>query len=100
MPSPEKPLLLLHKKGKVPVPVLLFSLSDKSVLMTYSEDDSDTNETSHNAEIFEKTHSRIPPRPLSPRRTPHEPVRALGCEWDHPDDCDDCVVPPIGTGPG
>ena len=64
--------------------------------MTDSEDDSDANETFHDAEtILDKAHAPMPPSPLSPRRTrvsgpnsslnanvtnparpPHEPVRA------------------------
>ena len=50
VPSPKKPPPLPHKKDKIPV--LLFSLPNKSVLVTDLEDDSDTNETSHDAEII------------------------------------------------
>ena len=94
VPSPEKPPPLPPKKDKVPV--LPFSLPNESALVTDSEDDSDTNDTFHDAEtIPDKAHAPMPPSPLSPRRTrvsgpnsslnanvtnparpPHEPVRA------------------------
>ena len=50
VPSPETPLPLTPKKDKAPV--LLSSLPNESALLTDSEDDSDTNETSHDAEII------------------------------------------------
>ena len=94
VPSPEKPPPLPPKKDKVPF--LPSSLPNESALVTDSEDDSDTNDTFHDAEtIPDKAHAPIPPSPLSPRRTrvsgpnsslnanvtnparpPHEPVRA------------------------
>ena len=76
------------KKNKVPV--LLSSPPNKSALVI-SEDDSDANETFHDAEtISDKAHESMPPSQLSPRRArvsgpnsssnarpPREPVRAL-----------------------
>ena len=50
MPSPEKPPPLAPKKDKVPV--LLSSLPNETALVTDSEDDSDANETFHNAETM------------------------------------------------
>ena len=68
MPSPEKPPLLPPKKDKAQV--LPSSLPNESALVTYSEDDSDANETFHDAEtIPDKAHAPMPPSPLSPRRT-------------------------------
>ena len=68
MPSPEKPPLLPPKKDKSQV--LPSSLPNESALVTYSEDDSDANETFHDAEtIPDKAHAPMPPSPLSPRRT-------------------------------
>ena len=89
MPSPEKPPLLTPKKDKVPV--LLSSLPNEIALVTDSGDDSDANETFHDAEtISDKAHESMPPSQLSPCRTrvsgpnsssnvrpPREPVRAL-----------------------
>ena len=82
MPSPEKPPSLTPKKDKVPF--LPSSLPNESALVTDSEDDSDTNDTFHDAEtIPDKAHAPMPPSPLSPRRTRvsgpnsslHEPAR-------------------------
>ena len=68
MPSPEKPPPLTSKKDKVPV--LLSSLPNETALVTDSEDDSDANETDHDAETMpDETHAPMPPRPLSPCRT-------------------------------
>ena len=76
------------KKNKAPV--LPSSPPNESALVI-SEDDSDANETFHNAEtISDKAHESMPPSQLSPCRTrvsgpnsssnvrpPREPVRAL-----------------------
>ena len=68
MPSPEKPPPLTPKKDKVPV--LLSSLRNESALVTNSEDDSDANETFHNAETTpDEAYAPMPPNPLSPCRT-------------------------------
>ena len=68
VPSPEKPPPLPLKKDNVPV--LPSSLPNESALVPGSEDDSDTNETLHNAEaIPDKAHATMSPSPLSPRRT-------------------------------
>ena len=81
MPSPEKPPLLTPKKDKVPV--LLSFLPNETALVTDSEDDSDTNETFHDAETMPgEAHASMPPSPLSPCRTcasgPNpSPTRAL-----------------------
>ena len=89
MPSPEKPPPLTPKNDKVPA--LLPPLRNGSALVTNSEDDSDANETFHDAEtISDKAHESMPPSQLSPRRTRvsgpnsssnvrplREPVRAL-----------------------
>ena len=50
VPSPEKPPPLPPKKDKVPV--LPSSLPNESALVTDSEDDSDVNETLHDAETI------------------------------------------------
>ena len=92
--SPENTPPLPPKKDKAPV--LLSSMPNESALVTDSEDDTDANETLHDAEtISDKAHAPMPPSQLSPRRTresgpnsslnanrnparpPHEPVRAL-----------------------
>ena len=68
MPSPEKPPPLTPKKDKVPV--LLSSLPNETALVTDSEDDSDANETFHDAETMpDEAHAPMPPSPLSPCRT-------------------------------
>ena len=68
MPSPEKPSPLPPKKDKVPV--LLYSLPNETALVTDSEDDSDANETFHDAETMpDEAHAPMPPSPLSPCRT-------------------------------
>ena len=80
--------------------------------MMESEDNSDTNETFHDAEMIpDKVHAPMPLSPLSPRRTrvsspnlssntpPQEPTR-IGCEWYYLDDRDDRAVLPIGAGLG
>ena len=67
MPSPEKPPPLTPKKDKAPV--LSSSLPNESALLTDSEDDSDTNETFHDAEtIPDGLHAHMPPSLLSPRQ--------------------------------
>ena len=64
VPSPEKPPPLTPKKDKAPV--LSSSLPNKSALLTDSEDDSDTNETFHDAEtIPDKVHALMLLSPLS-----------------------------------
>ena len=56
------------KKDKVPV--LLSFLPNETALVTDSEDDSDANETFHDAETMPgEAHASMPPSPLSPRRT-------------------------------
>ena len=50
VPSPEKPSPLPPKKNKALV--LLSSLPNESALVTDSEDDSDVNETLHDAETI------------------------------------------------
>ena len=91
---PENTPPLPPKKDKAPV--LLSSMPNESALVTDSEDDTDANETLHDAEtISDKAHAPMPPSQLSPRRTresgpnassnvnmdpvrpPHGPVRAL-----------------------
>ena len=68
MPSPENPPLLTPKKDKVPV--LLSFLPNETALVTDSEDDSDANETFHDAETMPgEAHASTSPSPLSPRRT-------------------------------
>ena len=68
MRPPEKPPPLTPNKDKAPV--LPSSLPNESALLTDSEDDSDTNETFHDAEsIPDMVLAPMPPSPLSPRRT-------------------------------
>ena len=68
VPSPEKLPLLPFKKDKAPV--LPSALPNEPALVTDSEDDSDANETSHDAEaIPDKARAPMPLSPLSPRRT-------------------------------
>ena len=65
VPPPEKPPPLTPKKDKAPF--LPSSLPNESALLTDSEDDSDTNETFHDAEsIPDMVHAPMPPSPLSP----------------------------------
>ena len=60
--------LMLPNKDKAPV--LPSSLPNESALLTYSEDDSDTDEMFRDAEtIPDKVLAPIPPSPLSPCRT-------------------------------
>ena len=67
VPSPEKPLPLTPKKDEVPV--LLSSLPNETALVTDSEDDSDANETFHDAETMpDEAHAPMLPSLLSPRR--------------------------------
>ena len=109
VPSPEKPPPLPLKKDDVPV--LPSSFPNESALVPDSEDDSDTNETLHDAEtISDKAHESMPPSQLSPRRTcvsgpnsssnvrpPCEPVRALVAGGGGgSDDRNDCAVLSIG----
>ena len=66
VPSSEKLPPLPPEGDKVPV--LLSSLPNESALVTDPEDDSDTNETLHDAEtISDKAHAPMPPSSLSPR---------------------------------
>ena len=58
----------MHAVLETKVPVLLSSLHNESALVTDRGDNSDTNETFHDAEtISDKAHVPMLPSPLSPR---------------------------------
>ena len=62
VPSAEKPLPLTPKEDNAPV--LPSSPPNESALVTDSEDDSDANETFHDAEMIpDKAHAPMPPSP-------------------------------------